>query len=71
MDDVDHWFKPIDQFAISFAKLFEFFGCVLEYLQDVIGRAARSKAVGKGVSSQVYPDLPAVVGKSCIEDWLK
>ena len=46
MDDLNNWAKPVDQLAISVAKIFEFFGFVFEQLQDVIGRTARSKAVG-------------------------
>ena len=48
---MDYRLKPVDQLAVSFAKLFEFLGLVFKYLKDGIGRSAGPKAVGKGVRS--------------------
>ena len=73
MDDLDDGAKPVEQLAISISKLFEFFGLVFDQLKDVVGRTAGSKVevVGKGVCSQVCPDLLSVVCESCIKDRLK
>jgi hypothetical protein len=70
MDDVCHWFKSVNQFAISLSIIFEFVRFVFEELEDVIGRMAGLKPFGKGVFCRVYPGLLHVFYGRCIKDEL-
>ena len=67
MDDLDYWFKPVYEYAISIPITFKCIRLVLKQFEDSIRGITASEGVGERVLCQVYPNLLGIVIK-CIDD---
>ena len=67
MDDLDYWFKPVHQCAISIPEVLKRIRLVLKQFEDIVGGVTAPEGVGQRILRQVNASLPGIVIK-CIDD---